>query len=383
MDNSKMKLKQYCFLILFLHCTVSTTSTHWSKNPRLEDDEKDMVVLTENNFTEFISRNRYVMVNFYIPICSWSKPEYAAAATILKFSVILAKLDCFEKTKIVGEYRIYGYPTMYLFFGGDQMNFLRVFSRTDKKINNAVKNMTSIDDAGRVLASNSLLVLGILHSLQGEESKVLAAFTKQNIDIKFCQTTNTDVAKLFHFEEPQIKRPKLVMLEREGEIHTHFEGQFTVSEIADLVSLNKLPSVITYTIEDASRILGNPMKQLWLFTPEFLLEIISVYKEVAKIFKGKLLFVHADLSEEGADVFARGLSIKFGITGKAPTVVAYDVAATNKYHVHHGELTVSDIKSFVKEFLEDKFTEKSSTETLVRLPFGQHPAYPSAIPHTY
>jgi len=37
--------------------------------------------------------------------------------------------------------------------------------------------------------------------------------------------------------------------------------QFTKSEISDSVSTNNAPSVITFTVDDASRILGNPMKQ--------------------------------------------------------------------------------------------------------------------------
>ncbi|WCJ19331.1 Protein disulfide isomerase-like 1-4 [Euphorbia peplus] len=378
-----MKLKQCFFLVLFLQCTVSTTSTRWSKTQWVGDDEKDVIVLTGNNFTEFISRNRYVMVNFCIPFCSWCKkltPEYAAAATILKSSAVLAKVDCSEETKLGGEFRIHAYPTMYFFFGGDKTNFLElnktrtrdaIVNWAHQKINNAVQNLTSIDEVERVLASNKLLVLGFLDSLQGEDSEVLSAVAKQNIDVIFYQTSNADVAKLFHIEEPKMKRPALVMLERESEIHTYFEGQFTVSEIADFVSINKLPSFITLTKEDAPRILKNPMKQVWLFTPEYSLEVISVFKEVAKIFKGKLLIVHVDTSEEGPRQ-GRQFSYEFGITEGAPTVVAYD-AVMSKHHVHHGELTIIDIKSFAEEFLEDNFLDKSSTNTLVRLPVHPQP----------
>ncbi|WCJ19330.1 Protein disulfide isomerase-like 1-4 [Euphorbia peplus] len=357
-------------------------------------EEKDVVVLTENNFTAFISQHRYVMVKFYAPWCYWSKklaPEYSAAATILKSRAVLAEVDCTQEANLARKLHIQGYPSVYFFVGGDQKNFHEFFQERTRdaivnwvyqKMNSPVQKLTSIDDAERVLASNSSIVLGFLNCLQDKEREVLAIVAQQNIDVNFYETENPDVAKLVHIELTKIDSPALVLLEKETRMHTHFEGQFTVSEIANFVSINKLPSVITYTIEDAPRIFKNPMKQLWLFTPEFSLEVISVFKEVAKIFKGKLLFVHVDLSEEGA-IFARRLSYKFGNIGEAPTVVAYDAAGTSKYHVHHGELTVSDIKSFAEEFLEHKLTEKSSKETLIRLPFHPHPDDPSAIPHTY
>ncbi|KAJ6690439.1 hypothetical protein OIU85_006680 [Salix viminalis] len=62
------------------------------KNPVV--DEKDVVVLTEKNFSDFIATNRYVMVEFYASWCYWSRklaPEYSAAATLLKGEAVLAK----------------------------------------------------------------------------------------------------------------------------------------------------------------------------------------------------------------------------------------------------------------------------------------------------
>lgn len=100
----------------------------------------------------------------------------------------------------------------------------------------------------------------------------------------------------------------------------HAEGQFNSLAIANFVSVYKLPSVITFRQEDASDIFENPMKQvtsyfilffcflfwliyrrnlevitlififqLWLFTPERSCKVVSIFKEVANAFKGKVI----------------------------------------------------------------------------------------------
>lgn len=84
-------------------------------------DEKDVVVLKDSNFSEFIDKNRYVMVEFYAPWCGHCQslaPEYAAAATELKGEVVLAKVDATEETVLAQKYEIQGFPTVFFFVEG-------------------------------------------------------------------------------------------------------------------------------------------------------------------------------------------------------------------------------------------------------------------------
>lgn len=84
-------------------------------------DESDVVVLKESNFTDFLEKNQYVMVEFYAPWCGHCKaltPEYAAAATELKGEAVLAKVDATEESELAQKYEVEGFPTLYFFVNG-------------------------------------------------------------------------------------------------------------------------------------------------------------------------------------------------------------------------------------------------------------------------
>lgn len=84
-------------------------------------DEKDVVVLAKGNFSEFLEKNQYVMVEFYAPWCGHCHalaPEYAAAATELKGKAVLAKVDATVENDLAQKYEVRGFPTVIFFVDG-------------------------------------------------------------------------------------------------------------------------------------------------------------------------------------------------------------------------------------------------------------------------
>ncbi|XP_050209138.1 protein disulfide isomerase-like 1-3 [Mercurialis annua] len=360
--------------------------------------QDDVVVLTQNNFSDFVAENKYVMVDFYASWCYFSQqlaPQYGLAATMLKGNnseAVLAKVDCVEEPELARKFNIQGYPTMYFLVdgGAQQIVYDSMDERTrdalvhwvNKKVNVAVKNLTAMEEAEVSIKLNSVMVLGFLDSLEGPESKELDAVSKMHLDVDFYQTTNINVANLFHIEE-QIKRPALVLVKPKPPNNTHFiyEGEFTKVAVADFVSLYKIPSVITFKSEAASSIFENPMKQLWLFTSDGSCDALSIFKEAADIFKGKLLFVHVETSTEV--YVGRNLAYEFGVTGDTPRIVArYSTIDGTEKHMYRGELSSSGIKSFAEELLEVE--GKFVTEPVLRLPSDHfHSFVPTSLPQIY
>ncbi|XP_047333037.1 protein disulfide isomerase-like 1-4 [Impatiens glandulifera] len=325
-------------------------------------DEKDVVVLKERNFSDFIENHRYVMVEFYAPWCGHCQslaPEYAAAATeLMGEEVKLAKVDATEENDLAEEYEVQGFPTVYFFIDGEHMTYTSqrtkeaIVTWIKKKIGPGVYNLTTIKDAERVLTSESKVVVGFLDSLVGPESEELAAASKLADDVNFYQTTIPDVATVFHIDTNS-KRPGLVLLKEEAEKLSYFDGNFTKSEIAEFVIANKIPLVTIFSKESAPMIFESSIKkQILLFAPLNESEkVIQTFEDVAKSFKGKLIFVYVDIDNEEV---GKPVADYFGITGNAPKIIGYAVNDEARKFVFDGEVAVGTIKDFAANFLGDK-----------------------------
>lgn len=324
-------------------------------------DEKDVFVLTEGNFTDFVEDHKYVMVEFYAPWCGHCKamaPEYAAAATELKaVNVKLAKVDATLENELAEKYEVQGFPTVYFFVDGEHKTYSGQRSKEaivtwiNKKTGPGISNITTPEEAERILTSENRVVLGFLDSLVGPESQELAAASKLDDNVNFYQTSNLNVAKMFHLEA-DVKRPALVLLKNEAEKVTHFDGQFQKSAIAEFVSANKVPLVTIFSRESASLIFENQIKkQLLLFsTSKDSTKVIPIFEEAAKLFKGKIIFVSVEVDNEET---GKPVANYFGVTGDSPKVLGYTVDDARKY-VLDEEFTFENIKAFGQSFIEDK-----------------------------
>ncbi|KAG8076382.1 hypothetical protein GUJ93_ZPchr0006g40663 [Zizania palustris] len=338
-------------------------------------DEAHVVVLSTANFSDFLAARRHVMVEFYAPWCAHCQalaPDYAAAAAELvplAHEVALAKVDATEDTDLAQKYDVQGFPTILFFIDGVPKDYNgartkeAIVSWINKKLGPGVHNITTVDEAKKILTGEDKVVLAVLDSLSGAHSNEIAAASRLEDAVNFYQTSDPDVAKLFHID-PAANRPSLVMLKKEDEEKlTFYDGQFKASAIAEFVSANKLPLVITLTQETAPSIFDNPIKkQILLFVvANESSKILPTFKEAAKSFKGKLLFVFVERDNEEV---GEPVSNYFGITGQETTVLAYTGNEDARKFFLDGEMSVENIKRFAENFLEDKLTPFYKSEPL-------------------
>ncbi|RXH83664.1 hypothetical protein DVH24_005917 [Malus domestica] len=320
-----------------------------------EVDEKDVVVLKAANFSDAVEKNRFMMVEFYAPWCGHCQalnPEYAAAATELKGEdVVLAKVDATEENELSQEYGVEGFPTIFFFIDGVHKPYTGhrtkegIVTWIKKKIGPGIQNVTTLEDAERILTAESKVVLGYLNSLVGPESDELAAASRLEDEVTFYQTVDPKVAKLFHLDA-EVKRPALVLLKKEAEKLSYFDGKFDKSAIAEFVFANKLPLVITFTRENAPQIFESTIKkQLLLFaTSKDSEKVFPEFQKAAQLFKGKLIFVYVETDNED---IGKPVSDYFGVTSEAPTVLGYTGNDDGRKFVLDGE-------TFGEDFIEDK-----------------------------
>ncbi|CAN1837478.1 Protein disulfide isomerase-like 1-4 [Linum perenne] len=330
-----------------------------------EFDETDVVVLNEGNFSGFVKDHKFVLVEFYAPWCGHCQslaPEYAAAATELKGDdVALAKVDATEESELSQEYDVQGFPTLVFFADGvhkpysGQRTKDAIVAWIKKKTGPGISNITTLDDAQRILTSDTKVALAYLNSLVGPESQELAAASRLEDDVDFYQTVNPDVAKLFHLD-PEAKRPTLVMIKKEDEKLSYFgflspDGNFSRSAIAEFVFANKLPLVTIFTRENAPSVFESEIKkQLILFAGKNDSEkVLPLFQEAAKLFKGKLVCVFVDMDNE--DV-GKPVSDYFGIT-TSPKVIGYTGNEDTKKFVLDKDVTVDNVKDFGRNFIDD------------------------------
>ncbi|XP_020171132.1 protein disulfide isomerase-like 1-4 [Aegilops tauschii subsp. strangulata] len=329
-------------------------------------DEAHVLLLTAANFTAVLAARRHVMVEFYAPWCGHCRalaPHYSAAATHLAeqgVDVALAKVDATEDHDLAQAHGVQGYPTLLFFIDGVPRDYSgertkdAIVAWIGKKLGPAVQNLTTVDEAEKIVTGDDVAVLAYLDHLSGAHSDELAAASRLEDTISFYQTTSPDVAKLFHID-PEAKRPSVVLLKKEEEKLTVFDGEFRASAIAEFVSANKIPLITTLTQETAPAIFDNPIKkQILLFAvAKESSKFLPIIKETAKSFKGKLLFVFVERDNEEV---GEPVANYFGIAGQETTVLAYTGNEDAKKFFFSGEISLDTIKEFAQDFLEDKLT---------------------------
>ncbi|KAG8440591.1 hypothetical protein GDO86_006368 [Hymenochirus boettgeri] len=178
---------------LFLLAAAATTA--WAS---------DVLELTDDNFESITRQHSILLVEFFAPWCGHCKklaPEYETAATKLKGTLSLAKVDCTANSNTCNKYGVSGYPTLKIFRDGEESGSYDgprtadgIVSTMKKQAGPASVDLRSVEDFEKFIADKDASVVGFFRDLYGSRhSEFLKAANTLRDSYRFAHTDVNDL----------------------------------------------------------------------------------------------------------------------------------------------------------------------------------------------
>lgn len=343
-----MKCLVLLTLFVFAHCEVK--------------EEKDVLVITADNWDEVVNDQSTVLVEFYAPWCGHCKalePEYAKAAAKLKADnseVKLGKVDATIESKLAEKFSIQGFPTLKFFKKGQALEYgggrteAEIVSWINKKTGPPAKELGSAEAVKEFTDKRDVAVVGFFANKESDLAKAFIKAAEGIDDVEFGIATPADSGDLAVTED------KIVLTKKFDDLRADYSGEADADAISQFVKAESIALVTEFSDEAAPKIFGGAIKShLLLFISkkaEDFKTTVDTYTQAAKSFKGKILFIYIDTDVEDNGRILEFFGLK---AADAPTLrlIKLDGDMT-KYVPEEKSLTVEAISSFVQSFLDGK-----------------------------
>ncbi|CAA0827910.1 Protein disulfide isomerase-like 1-2 [Striga hermonthica] len=289
-----------------------------------ESESKEFVVtLDRSNFTDFVAKHKFVVVEFYAPWCGHCKklaPEYEKAASVLSLldpPVVVAKVDASNEQNnvLAKEFEITGYPTLKILRNGGSViqeykgprDADGIVAHLKKQSGPASFEIKSSEDVTSVVDDNKIIVVGIFPEFSGEKFENFTSLAERlRVDYEFGHTLD---ARLLPRGDSSVAGPLIRLLKPFDELFVDFQ-EFDVDALVKFVQETSIPTVTFFNKDPKNhpfvvKYFNSPNAKVMLFlnfTNEQFDAFKSKYHEVAELFKGKdLNFLMGDVeASQGA-----------------------------------------------------------------------------------
>lgn len=327
-------------------------------------EEKDVLVLTTENFDQVVTPEALVLVEFYAPWCGHCQslePEYAKAAGKLKeekSEIKLAKVDATVESKLAEKFKVEGFPTIKFFKDGKASDFQggrtseEIVTWLKKKTGPPAQTLATSDETKAFIDARSVAVIGFFADVESDDAKAFLQAASELDDVEFGITTDADSIKTF----AEDKKPAVVLFKKFDDGKATFSGAFNADEIKKFVGMERNELVTEFSDETAAKIFGGDVKSHILMflskKADTFKETLDSFSDVAKAFKGKVLFIYINTDVEDNSRIMEFFAIK---SDEVPTVRLINLAEDMvKYKPPTSDITSEAITAFVQDYVDGK-----------------------------
>jgi protein disulfide-isomerase A1 len=267
------------------------------------EEEDGVLVLDKSNYESALKDNEFILVEFYAPWCGHCKalaPEYSKAANKLKedgSNIKLAKVDATIESELAEKFQVRGYPTLKFFRNGEPTEYAggrnanEIISWLSKKTGPAATDLKDKDTANTFKEGDEVVVIGFFKDQESDGAKEFLKVAAGLDGVPFGITSDSEV-----FADNKVENDKVVLFKKFDDGRSDYDGELVESGIRSFIVGNRMPLVIEFSQDSAQKIFGGEVKNhiLLFIEKEGSDDILSGYREVAKDFKGKVLFIYLD-----------------------------------------------------------------------------------------
>ena len=343
--NKKLTLLTICLI------AIASFSYIKAEEPQVEDD---VLVLTDDNFDDVLSKHQYILVEFYAPWCGHCKklaPEYSAAAGVLKADNIpLGKVDATVHTKLGSRFSIQGYPTLKFFVDGKDQEYNGGRTKNDivswirKKTGPVSKELTTVDEVENFKKSNDVVVV----HFGNEGLENFTNYAKTLDDFVFAHCSSDDCLKHFNVENGTT-----VIFKDFDEKRNDLNKGYTAEEFNNFINSKSTPTVMKFDEKSAQLIFGKATPALFLYydkNSSNASTLETMINEVAGQVKDKIKVVATGIT----DGLEARLAEYIGITAAdLPSIRIADTRKDLKKYNMEGEVNADNIHKFIKDWSSD------------------------------
>ncbi|XP_076949767.1 protein disulfide-isomerase-like [Bidens hawaiensis] len=331
--------------------------------------EKEYVLtLDHSNFSEVVSKHKFIVVEFYAPWCGHCKnlaPEYEKAAAVLSSHdpmVTLAKVDANaeENKGLAEQFGIQGFPTIKILKNGGEIvqdykgprEADGIVEYLKKQVGPASFEIKTPEDASSLIDDKKVIVVGIFPTLSGEEfTNFTTLADKLRSDYDFLHTTK---AELLPHGESTVTAPTVRLLKPFDELSVDFQ-KFDIESLEKFIQDSSIPLVTLFDQSPTNQPFlvkyfesVNAKAMLFLdFGHEHIDAFKSKYTDVAGAYKGKALdFLLGDVKASQAALQFFGLK-----EDQTPVIV---VQNSDGLKFINSNVEVDQIAPWVKDYVDGK-----------------------------